>query len=102
MLLISKLSDMIEEELNDAEKYIRCAMDKKNEYPELAETFYKLSLEEMNHVAMLHTQVTALISAYRKEHGAPPEKMLFLYDYLHKKHIEKANEIKVKQALYKG
>ena len=102
MQLISKLSDMIEEELNDAEKYINCAMDKKVEYPDLAETFYKLSMEEMNHVTMLHSQVTALISAYRKEHGEPPEKMLFLYDYLHKKHIEKSHEIKDKQALYKG
>lgn len=102
MQIISKLSDMIEEEMNDAEKYIRCAMDKKDEYPELAETFYKLSVEEMNHVAMLHTQVVSLISAYRKANGEPPEKMLFLYDYLHKKHIDHSNKIKVMQALYKG
>ena len=102
MQIISALSDMIEEELNDAEKYIRCAMDKKSEYPELAETFYKLSVAEMEHVAMLHTHVASLIAGYRKEHGAPPERMQGIYDYLHKKHIEKANEIKVKQALYKS
>lgn len=101
MQLISKLSDMIEEELNDAEKYIECAMENRMVNTELAETFYKLSVEEMNHVAMLHTQVAAIIAAYRKENGAPPEKMQFLYDYLHKKHIDHANKIKVMQGVYK-
>ena len=102
MKIISKLSDMIEEELNDAEKYIRCAIDKKEEHPELAETFHKLSLEEINHADMLHKQVVNLITEYRKEHGDPPEKMQGIYDYLHKKQIDHANEIKVMQALYKG
>ena len=102
MKIISKLSDMIEEELNDAEKYIRCAIDKKEEYPELAETFHKLSLEEINHADMLHKQVVNLTTEYRKEHGDPPEKMQGIYDYLHKKQIDHANEIKVMQALYKG
>ena len=101
MRLISELSDMIEEELNDAEKYIRCALDKKEDYPSLAATFHKLSLEEMTHVALLHDQVAALIANYRKEHGDPPEKMLGVYEYLHKKHIEHANEIKVLQGLFK-
>ena len=100
MQLISKLSDMIEEELNDSEKYIRCAMDKKDTYPTLAATFYRLSVEEMNHVNMLHEQVVALIADYRNKNGEPPEKMQWVYDYLHKKHINKANEIKVMHTLF--
>lgn len=100
MQLISKLSDMIEEELNDAEKYIRCATDKKADRPALAAAFHSLSVEEMKHVNILHDQVTALIAEYRKEHGDPPERMQGIYDYLHKKQTEKANEIKVMQLLY--
>lgn len=102
MQLISKLSDMIEEELNDAEKYIRCAMNHKEDHPNLAQAFARLSSEEMTHVSILHDQVAALITEYRKEHGDPPEKMQGIYDYLHKKHIEHANEIKVMQAIFKG
>jgi len=102
MQIIQKLSDMIEEELNDAEKYIRCAMNYKEERPALAQAFAKLSAEEMGHVAILHEQVAAIIAEYRKEHGDPPEKMQGIYDYLHKKHIEHANEIKVMQGLFKG
>ena len=100
MQIISKLSDMIEEELKDAEKYIRCAMDKKSEYPTLAATFHKLSVDEMSHVNILHDQVVLLINDYRNKHGDPPERMQGIYDYLHKKHIDKANEIKVLQSLF--
>ena len=100
MRIVSKLSDMIEEELDDAEKYIRCAMDKKTDYPNLAATFHKLSVEEINHSNMLHDQVVAMINEYRTKNGNPPEKMQWVYDYLHKKYIDKANEIKVMQALF--
>lgn len=102
MQLIEKLSDMIEEELEDAEKYIRCAMAHKEDHPALAQAFNRLSIEEMNHVSILHDQVSSLITEYRREHGEPPEKMQGIYEYLHKKHINRANEIKVLQALFKG
>ena len=102
MQVIANLSDMIEEELNDAEKYIKCAMKHKDDNPGLAQTFAKISGEEMNHVALLHEQVVSLISEYRKANGTPPERMQGIYDYLHKKHIEKANEIKVMQAIFKA
>ena len=101
MQLIEKLSNMIEEELSDAEKYAKCALNHKEDHPALANVFYKLSVEEMNHVNYLHEQVVALINEYRKEKGEPPEKMQWVYDYLHKKHIDKANEIKVLQGIYK-
>lgn len=103
MQLIAKLSDMIEEELNDAEKYAKCALNYKDEgMTALSATFNKLSLEEMGHVNALHEQVTNLITEYRKEHGDPPEKMQGIYEYLHKKHIDHANKIKILQGLYKS
>ena len=102
MQLIANLSDMIEEELEDADKYIRCAMKHKEDNLKLADTFYKISVEEIGHMSLLHDQVVAIISDYRKERGEPPEKMLGIYEYLHKKHKNRADEIKVLQALYKG
>lgn len=102
MQLISKLSDMMDEELEDAEKYIRCAINHKEEHPSLSNTFYRLSTEEINHAMLLHEQVVAIINEYRKEHGNPPEKMQIIYDYVHAKQIERMNVIKVMQALYKS
>lgn len=101
MKIIEKLCDMIEDELDDAEKYARCALEKKDEYPQLAETFYKIANEEMVHMGLLHTHVVNLISDYRKTKGEPPEAMKTVYDILHRKHIEHAATVKGMLALYK-
>lgn len=101
MVIIQKLSDMIEEEIGDAEKYAKCALKEKDYYPELADVFFKLANEEMDHMAMLHKQVVVLIEDYRKNNGDPPEAMLMLYDILHKKHIEQAAAVRGMIEFYK-
>ena len=100
MQIIEKLSDMMEEEMNDAEKYIKCAMKYKEDNEAQADTFHTLSMEEMKHMNMLHTQIVNIIGEYKKAHGEPPEKMKAIYDYLHKKHIQRAFEIKAMQNAY--
>ena len=101
MKIIQELSDMIEEEIKDAEKYARCALAKKDLHPELANVFYKLANEEMDHMTLLHAQVVSIIEDYRKKSGDPPEAMLMLYEILHKKHIEHAASVKAMISLYK-
>lgn len=100
MRLIAKLSDMIEEEINDAGKYIRCALIHKEDNPEAARVFYNLSNQELEHMAILHNLVVNLISEYKKEHGDPPPEMQARYDWLHERHVEDANEVMVLQASY--
>ena len=53
MDIIEALSDMIEDEIRDAEKYARCALEHKDEDPQLAQMFYELSLEEKGHMEKL-------------------------------------------------
>lgn len=43
MKLIEKLSAMVDEEIEDAMKYAKCALEYKDECPALAKTFYELS-----------------------------------------------------------
>lgn len=102
MKLIEDLSDMIEEEIEDAGKYARCALKQKDDNAPLAEIFFKLANEEMGHMNTLHSQVVSIIEDYRKRHGDPPADMLRLYDILHKKHIKSAAAVKGMLALYKG
>ena len=102
MKIIKCLSGKIEDELADAKEYIEKAIEWKTEMPDVAELFYQLSLEEMGHMEKLHEEVSELIEEYRKEHGEPPAGMMTLYEYLHEKHIAKATQIKIKQAMYKG
>ena len=102
MKLIKKLSEMIEDELEGAEEYAKCAIKYKEENPLLAKTFYDISMDEMRHVTLFHGEVVRAIEQYRKEHGEPPAAMQAVYDYLHGKQIEEANEVKNYQMQYKG
>ena len=101
MKLIECLSDMVEEEIADAKKYVKKALELKDEKRGLADALYNLSNEEMRHMGILHGEVVKLIEDYRKVSGDPPVEMLAVYDYLHKKQIEAAGEVKSLQSLYK-
>ena len=61
----------------------------------------ELSEEEMSHMKRLHDGLAKLIEAYRQEKGDPPAPMLAVYDYLHRKQIDKAAEVKALQGMYK-
>ena len=102
MTIIKDISEMIEDELDGAEEYIKHALEWKHKNPALAKVFYDISLQEMTHVNMLHGEVVKLIEQHRKEKGEPPAAMAAVYDYMHKKQIEEANEIKMYQAQYRG
>ena len=101
MELIKKLADMIDEELEGAENYAKCAIKHKETRPELAQTFYTISVEEMQHVDKLHKQVVRIIEMYRKEHGDPPAAMQAVYDYVHERQIERANKVTMLHTQFK-
>ena len=102
MTIIKKLSEMIAEEIDDAGRYADCALKHKDSNPQLAETFFRLSLEEMQHMSLLHDQVVRIIDEYKRTKGDPPPAMMAVYDYLHEKNIGHAGEVKARQMLYKG
>lgn len=102
MQLIKKLSAMIEDELDDAEKYVRCALNHKEDRRPLAETFYALSLDELKHMNQLHEFVVRLIDEVRQSGTPVPEGMMEMYEYLHERHIEHEKEIRILQKMYTG
>lgn len=102
MKIIKYLSDRIEGEIKDACSYIDEAMRCKTEKPEIAEKLYELSLGEMEDMETLHEMVVNLIEEYRKEHGEPPEKMMWRYEFLHERHISDATQVRVKQNMFKA
>lgn len=102
MQLIKKIEELIEEEIHDQKKYAKMAIEVKAEHPMLAQVLYNISMQEEGHAAALHSEVVKIIEQYRKEHGAPPTAMQAVYDYLHERHVEKAEEAKRYQEVYKN
>ena len=101
MRIIQELSEMIMEETEGAEHYITRTLEVREKYPKLADLLYKLSGEEMQHVSALHEMVTAMIEEHKRDHGDPPADMLAVYNYIHRKQIGCAANVKARQALYK-
>lgn len=102
MKLIKQLSEMIEEEIDGAEEYAKDALKYKESDPILAKTFYDLAGVELQHVNMLHDQVTRVIEQHRREHGEPPVAMQAVYDYLHGRHIEEVNKVRNYLAMFRA
>lgn len=101
MKIVREICDYIHEEICDADKYVRAALEYKEDYKDAAETFYVLSMEELNHMQILHNAVTAIIQKHRREQGEPPAEMLAVYNYLHEKAIDDVKDVKILQAMYK-
>lgn len=102
MQLISKLEDLIDDEISDVKKYAKMATELKKSHPALAQVLYNISAQEEGHQAAIHAEVVKIIEAYRKETGTPPPAMMAVYDYVHKKHIEKLADARRYQDMYKN
>ena len=101
MKIIKTLTDMIEDELEGAEHYAECALMYKEDHPQLANTLYEISTQEMRHVNLLHEEVVAVIKKHREAHGEPPAAMLEIYEWVHIRQIEMAKEIKILQSQFR-
>lgn len=102
MKLIKELEELIEEEIHDIKKYAMLAVEMKDDHPNLAQVFYNLSTQEDAHQAMLHSEVVKLIEEYRRNEGNPPAAMMAVYEYIHKRHIEKLAEARRYLDIYRG
>jgi rubrerythrin len=101
MKLIRDLEEAIEDEIHDIKKYAKWAVEVKDEYPALAQTLFTISIQEDGHQAALHNEVVKLIEEHRRTHGEPPATMMAVYDYLHKKSVDKLAEARMIQEMYK-
>lgn len=102
MVLIQKLEEAIEEEIHDVKHYAKWAVELKKDYPALAQVLYNISTQEDGHQAMIHGEVVKIIEAYRKANGEPPATMMAVYNYLHKRSIEKLADARRYQEMYKA
>ena len=93
--------EQINEELEDAEKYIKCAMNYKDEHPHLANIYYELSVAEMGHFEKLHSAVSTLINEEKNKGNEPTNEMMIIYNYEHGKYVKEATEIRIMQEMFR-
>lgn len=98
MRLIYKLCEHIKEELEDSERYIKCAFNYRRDYPDTADLFYTLAKEECDHAKRLHTAVEKIIS--KVENEEVPKYMKDIWNEKHEEYIDEFAEISVKIDLY--
>ena len=102
MKLIEKLIDRIDEEIEDVKYYAKLDTEVKAEYPTLAQVLFNISTQEDGHQAAIHNEVVKIIEEHRRTHGEPPAPMMAVYNYLHKKSIDKLAEARMYQDVYKS
>ena len=102
MKLIRDLEEYIDEEIHDIKKYAKMAAELKAEHPTLAQVLFNISTQEDGHQAAIHNEVVKIIEEHRRNHGEPPAAMMAVYDYLHKKSIDKLAEARMYQEVYKN
>ena len=101
MKLIRDLEELIDDEIHDIKKYAKMAAELKAEHPTLAQVLYNISMQEDGHQAAIHGEVVKIIEEYRKTHGEPPTAMMAVYDYLHKRSIDKLADARRYQEVFK-
>ena len=98
---IKKLSELIDEELGDAEKYAKLALMYREDMPKVAEMFFALSVDETRHMNNLHSAVVDLINQHKDDPDPRTEGMKVAYDLIHQHEIEKEKGVRMLQSMYR-
>lgn len=94
MKLTKLLMERIDEELQDAHDYAELALEHKHTEPDAARLFARLSEEEMTHAGLLRECAASHADGV-------PESAAEVYEYLHKRQIEKAETVRRYQEMYR-
>lgn len=94
---IDKLIEYILEQLCDAEKYAKCSLTHRETDKTLADLYYNLAKEQLNHSSLEHAQVQRLLSDPKLEH----EWMKVVWSYEKNRMIDLKANINSMLSMYK-
>lgn len=90
MQIIKRLSEMIDDEIDVAIDYAKNAVLHKSD--NLGEMFFELANDELEHVDRLHKAVVDKIKEAEDTGKTIPTGMMEIWEYLHKRQIERVDE----------
>lgn len=88
MKQIKELAQNMEEELHDAHKYAEMALKYKGDDNSLAQMYYELSRQELEHSKKEHEQAARLIAEYKVKGNEVPAAMQAVWDWEHERMID--------------
>lgn len=101
MKKIKELSKQIHEEIEDAENYIRMALQNKESDKDLGDLYCTLAQEELGHADRLHSHVVKEINKYKVNGKPVPEVMQGIWDWQHEEIVEETMEVKMMIEAYR-
>lgn len=99
MKIIHEMSEQIKDELKGAKEYATLAAKYKAENPTLAQTYFKMAQDELNHATLIHGEAVKAIEKQRAI-AEPPAVMKELWDIEHKYYMNHAATTKAMLDLY--
>lgn len=99
MASMKKLYEMLEDRVDSAKHFAKCAMHEKCCYPIMAKTFYDISVDDMNNAKKLQDEVERLIKSTDEE--AESVQMMAVFDYMTDRMTEKMARVREYQNLYR-
>ena len=94
--------DMVLDELESAESYIKNAFELRSMSPEMAKTFYDMSAQELNHATnfynMYHTYHKAITSTMKE--GSIPNYIDEITKEIDEKYLNMSAQIRVMHQMY--
>lgn len=99
---IKYLSEYIQEELEDAEKYAKAALRYKDVDREFSQVFAELSKQELAHSETLHHQAVRLIKSQTDKGVTVPASMQAVWDWEHDKMMDRTAKIKQMLDMYRA
>ena len=102
MKSIKLLTDLIDEEICDAEKYAKLALEYKESNADVAQVFFQLAQEELKHMATLHTTDVNIVKVHMNDSDPRTEGMKIAHEILHERAMEKEKGVRILLDMYRG
>lgn len=90
------------EKLECAEEYAKEAVKHREQYPELAAVYYRISADDLAHMDMLHKQAVEMIDKKKREGREVPAPMQAVWDWEHEKMMDETVDVKRLLDMYKA
>lgn len=99
---IMEVAKFIRKEVARADMYAYEAVKHKEQYPDLAQHYYKAAQDHLAIADSLHAGAVRMIDMTKRSGANPPEAMLRMWEFEHEMQIEEKDAVLRKLAMFKA